>query len=127
MASAGWLLAGAIALSGCSSYPPLRIADGMPGAGTVLLPGVAFHPQTEYQCGPAALATVLAASQHAVTPEALAPRVFLPGRQGSLQLELLAATRREGRIPCVMERTPEALFDEVRDGRPARDPACAAS
>ena len=126
MASAGWLLVGAIALSGCSTYPPLRIADGMPGAGTVLAPGVPFHPQTDYQCGPAALATVLAASQHAVTPEALAPRVFLPGRQGSLQLELLAATRREGRIPYVVQRTPEALFDEVRDGRPARDPACAA-
>lgn len=114
------VLAAAISLSACAINPPLRVADAMPRAqsGTLLLADVPFHPQTELQCGPAALASVLGASGVAVTPEALAPRVFLPGRGGSLQLELVGAARRAGRIPYRVERTPEALLAELQAGRP---------
>ena len=114
-------LAVAAALSaGCAINPPLRVADAMPGRGGagVLLLDVPFHPQTKMQCGPAALATVLGASGVEVTPEALAPQVYLPEREGSLQLELVGATRRAGRIPYRMERTPEALLAELETGRP---------
>ena len=43
------------------------------------------------------MAGVLGASGVDIDPVTLTPQVFLPGRQGSLQIELLAATRRAGR------------------------------
>lgn len=77
-----------------------------------------FFPQAEYQCGPAALATVLVHSGIATTPEALAPEVYLPGRLGSLQLELQASARRAGRIPYTLAAGPEALLAELEAGHP---------
>ena len=113
--AAGVLLA-ALLLSGCSVNPAMRVADGV--SGPLVLGEVPFHPQTEYQCGPAALATVLGASGVAATPDALAPQVYLPGRKGSLQVELMSAARRAGRIPYVVDATPDAVLSELQAGRP---------
>lgn len=115
--AAGVLLA-ALLLPGCAVNPALRLSEAMPGAGTRVLGDVPFHPQTAFQCGPAALATLLGASGVAVAPEALARQVYLPGRQGSLQVELVAAARRAGRIPYVVDAAPEALLAELEAGRP---------
>lgn len=54
----------------------------------------------------------------ATTPDTLVPQVYIPGRQGSLQPELLAATRRAGRIPYLIEPVAPALLQEVAAGRP---------
>ena len=83
-----------------------------------LSPRVPFHPQTDYQCGPAALATVLGASGVKIAPDDLVSQVYLPGRKGSLQVELLAASRRAGRIPYPLPQQPEAIFAELQAGRP---------
>lgn len=113
------LLAGLVlACAGCAINPPLQLQGSIPAAGVDLSQRVPFHPQTEYQCGPAALAGVLGASGVPATPEGLAPQVYLPGRHGSLQVELLGATRRAGRIPYPVAKTPEALFAELQAGRP---------
>ncbi len=79
---------------------------------------VPFFPQTIHQCGPAALATVLNWSGATATPEELAPQVYIPGRQGSLALELVAATRRAGRMPYQLAPESGALFTELRAGTP---------
>lgn len=112
----GLLLGALLALGGCQNTLPLRM-PALP-AGGVELDQTPFFPQTAFQCGPAALATVLAASGVAVRPDDLAPQVFLPGRKGSLQLELIAATRRHHRIPYPLSPTPEALLAELHAGRP---------
>jgi tetratricopeptide (TPR) repeat protein len=52
------------------------------------------------------------------TPDDLAPQVLLPGRKGSLQLDLVGATRRQGRVPYVLPRDPSAILAEVSAGRP---------
>ncbi len=116
-AAAGLVLVAALLCAGCSIDPRWQLARGDAPAAPVLL-DVPFHPQTEYQCGPAALATVLGASGVATSPQALVPQVYLPGREGSLQLELVAATRRAGRIPYVLDREPDGLLAELHDGRP---------
>ena len=108
----GVLLSGIV---GCASLPVPRI-DGSALAPHVELSSVAFFPQEDHQCGPAALATVLNAAGAAVTPEALAAQVYLPARQGSLQLELLAATRRHARVPYVLEPKLDAVLHEVAGG-----------
>ncbi len=82
------------------------------------LTDVPFFPQTEYQCGPAALATLLADAGADVTADDLVDEVYVEGLHGSLQAELLGATRRHGFIPYVIEPDPAALVAEVAAGRP---------
>ena len=75
-----------------------------------------FFPQEEYQCGPAALATALKAVDIQVTPEQLKPEVYIPSRQGSLQIEMLAAARRHGALAVVIPAQLEAVLQEVAAG-----------
>jgi tetratricopeptide (TPR) repeat protein len=103
----------ALVLGGCAAAP--RPAQG-PVAGE--LTGVPFFPQRRYQCGPAALATVLVDAGVDTDPERLVPRVWLPGRRGSLQLELRAATRRAGRVPWELPADVDALARALEAGRP---------
>jgi tetratricopeptide (TPR) repeat protein len=116
--SAPVLAALAVALTGCAASPPL--ADGLPRAAprAIELDRTPFFPQEEYQCGPAALATLLVASGVDVTPESLAPEVYLPERHGSLSLELIGAARRHGRLPWVLATTADEMVDELEAGRP---------
>jgi len=85
---------------------------------TLELRDTPFFPQEDYQCGPAALATVLRASGVEVAPDALAPQVYLPKRHGSLQAELIGASRRQGRLAYVLPGTGQALLTELVEGRP---------
>ena len=82
------------------------------------LPDVPFFPQERYQCGPAALAMLLAADGAPVTAEALAAQVYLPAREGSLQAEMLGAARRHGRLAVVLPPRLDAVLAEVAAGRP---------
>ena len=109
------LLAG---LAGCAASPPL--ADGLsPQAPrSIELGATPFFPQEEYQCGPAALAMLLRASGVEVEPQALTPQVFIPGRLGSLQAELIGATRRHGRLPYPLAATADEMIAELAEGRP---------
>ncbi len=104
--------------SACSFNPPLDLTEILPGQPPVLLSSVPFYPQQQYQCGPAALAGVLGAAGVTTDPASLSSQVYLPGRQGSLQLELLAATRRAARIPYLAAGEPGALFAQLEAGRP---------
>lgn len=109
--------AGAAALlSACASTP--RLDAQWPQMRGLELTDTPFFPQEAFQCGPAALATVLGASEVAVAPEQLVPQVFIPGRKGSLQLELVAATRRHDRVPYILKPGIEAIFREIEAGTP---------
>lgn len=101
-------------LAGCGLVP-LRIEAP---AEPVELRDTPFFAQTEHHCGPAALATVLAAQGIAVTPEQLAPLIYTPGREGSLQAEMIAALRRYGRLPLRIAAQPEALIDALHAAYP---------
>ncbi|MDO8705273.1 MAG: PA2778 family cysteine peptidase [Sulfuricaulis sp.] len=115
----GFLLLAFLLATGCTTPQTDRIratADALPRP--VELTTVAFFPQEEYHCGPAALATTLNWAGVPVTPAELASQVYLPGRQGSLQLELIGAARRHGRIPYVLRPELESVFAEVAAGNP---------
>lgn len=118
-----WALALPVVLATGCVTAPLQYPNLAPAAGgearQVELSDTPFHSQTAYQCGPSALATLLQTSgvEHA-TPDTLAEQVYLPGRQGSLQTELIAATRRADRIPYRLKPRLEYLLDELRAGHP---------
>jgi len=113
----------AFLLSGCASLAPqtVELLDAGLPAGLperVELAAVPFFPQDEYQCGPAALATVLANAGVKVAPQDLVAQVYLPARQGSLQVEMLAAARRNGLVSYQLAPNHEALLRELAAGTP---------
>lgn len=79
---------------------------------------VPFFPQEQYQCGPASLAMLLQASGVSVGPEELVPRVFVPERQGSFQVEMLAAARAYGRVSMPIDPTLYSLIRWLDAGQP---------
>jgi tetratricopeptide (TPR) repeat protein len=83
-----------------------------------LIDSVAFYPQDQYQCGPAALAILLTHSNLSITPEELVDSVYVPDLKGSLQIEILAATRQRGRLAYELEPALKSLFKEVSSGHP---------
>jgi tetratricopeptide (TPR) repeat protein len=84
----------------------------------VELEAVPFYAQDEYQCGPASLAMVLEAGGKPIQPEALRPQVYIPDRQGSLQVEMLAATRRNGFVAVELNPKLSDLLAEIAAGNP---------
>ena len=114
-----WLVVGMLAfVSGCASDIRNMLSDLEQQRGDVELIQTPFYPQVTDQCGPSALAAILNSSGVTVTPEVLKSRIYIPGRQGSLQIELLAATRGYGRMPYLIDTDISALLSEVRGGRP---------
>lgn len=115
----GFFLIFILLATGCATPQSERLLAS-PSARTqpVELKAVPFFAQTQYQCGPASLAMVLNWAGIPVTPEELAPQVYLPERQGSLQVELLSAARRQGRVPYVLAPQLEAVVAEVAAGNP---------
>lgn len=110
----------AVALTACAGLQPLS-----PHTQSVLLEhkpieldSVPFYPQEEFQCGPAALATVLNHAGIKASPEDLVPQVYLPERKGSLQTEMLAATRRQGLLAYPIQPNVEGLLSALANNNP---------
>ena len=109
----------ALLAGGCATQTPALLAQ-RPAAlpDQVELVDTPFFPDDSHFCGPAALATSLSAAGLPTRPEALVGNVFLPGREGSLQIEMLAGARRSGAVAIPIPGTLEALFRELAAGHP---------
>ena len=119
-ALAGVLLC-ALLLSGCAAPPQVAALQRTWPAQLpphVLLDQVPFFPQDDRLCGPATLAMVAQAAGKQVTPAQLTSQVYLPGREGALQTEMLAAARRQGLVAYLLAPTLQALLTEVASGHP---------
>ncbi|MES2759982.1 MAG: PA2778 family cysteine peptidase [Pseudomonadota bacterium] len=116
---AGWLLALVLLLTGCATQTSALLADARADLPRqVELKATPFIAQERYQCGPAALAMSLRAAGFAVDAETLVPQVYLPARQGSLQVEMLAAARRNGAFSMAIAPRLDALVAELAAGNP---------
>ncbi|WP_342632011.1 PA2778 family cysteine peptidase [Marinobacter alkaliphilus] len=116
-------LLGLILLAGCASTPPWpETAAPAQQESTILdqalLNHVPFYPQEKYQCGPASLATMLNTQGLATDPEILKELVYLPGRQGSLQVEMVAGARSHDMVVYPLKPNLEAVLGEVNAGNP---------
>jgi len=108
-------------LTGCAATPQsdaLTQHISAAYAKPVELAQTPFFPQKEYQCGPAALATVMRAQGVDVTPDALTDEVYLPKRKGSLQIEMVTATRRHNLLPYILRPQLAEVLAEINAGRP---------
>jgi len=83
----------------------------------VELEKVPFYPQKKYQCGPSSLAMALTYSDMPITPEALESQVYTPSQKGSLQMAMIGATRRQGRIAYPIHGL-NSLWPELAAGHP---------
>lgn len=114
------LLAVAV-LAGCAStpqWPELRQPEAVNFQDRHLLTDVPFYPQEKYQCGPAALATMLNSQGHNTDPNTLVDEVYLPERQGSLKVELVAAARSHQLLVYPLDPQLTDLLTEVVAGNP---------
>jgi hypothetical protein len=108
----------ALLLSACAT-PQLEglknDRQGLPERAEV--PAVPFFSQEDNYCGPAALATTLAWSGLSVTQQEVAPVVYTPGREGTLQSDILAGARSYGRL-AVPVKDLYQLMAELGEGTP---------
>lgn len=107
-------------LAGCATPQMASLQQRWPEAlpAAAAIDNVPFYPQEDYQCGPAALAMAAGAAGTRLLPEDLLDQVYLPARQGSLQLEMLAAGRRHGLLSYRLKPGMASLLQEVAAGNP---------
>lgn len=108
-----------LTVTGCTSLGPAldpATLAGLPAR--VELERTPFFPQRDYQCGPAALATLLAADGVEIGPDELVAEVYLPARKGSLPAEMIAATRTRGRLPYRLPESLRAILELTAAGEP---------
>ncbi|SOB74912.1 Tetratricopeptide repeat-containing protein [Marinobacter sp. LV10R510-11A] len=102
-----------VILSGCASQPPWPDSFN-----TTTLIDVPFHPQEQYQCGPASLAMMLNTQDVEATPDELVSKVYLPQRKGALQVEMVAAARQYGMLVYPLAPELDDVLEEVKAGNP---------
>jgi len=119
---AGFLISSALFLSGCTSLSPQTLAlkeqrpTDLPSH--IELEQVPFVKQEDNFCGPSALAMVLNAEGINVSLDTLIQEVYLPGREGSLQVEMLAAVRRHGLVAYPLAPKFIDVLREIAAGMP---------
>ena len=104
-------------LGGCARTAVTLVDDaGLPASAELV--EVPFFPQDDYQCGPAALATMLSQRGLPATPEGLVGQVYIPQRKGSLQVEMVAAARSQGLLVYPLRPRLQDVLAEVAAGSP---------
>lgn len=112
------LLLGLLALLAACARAPVLPPETARLPERVELTGAPFYPQSAYQCGPAALATMLGQRGLDTSPGLLKDQVYLSGRKGSLQVEMVAAARRHGMLVYPLAPRLESVLAEVAAGNP---------
>lgn len=81
------------------------------------VPGVPFVNQKEGYCGPASLTMVLRWAGKSADVEQVASQMYTPGMKGSLQSDMIGASRRQGMMAMPIQGM-ENLLREVNAGHP---------
>ncbi|MGZ3713727.1 MAG: PA2778 family cysteine peptidase, partial [Bdellovibrionota bacterium] len=76
-----------------------------------------FIKQTENYCGPATLTMAMKHAGHMVSVEELASQVYTPGKKGTLQLDMMSASRRQGMLAVPIQGLSN-LLHELAAGHP---------
>lgn len=115
-AAAGLLLVLLVACSGQAVQVSPEVTNSLPPDFSI--EGLPFHPQVEDQCGPATLATMLAARGVQVDPQSLRGKLYIPGKGGTLTTEMEARARRYGLLVYRLEPQLGPLLQEIAAENP---------
>jgi tetratricopeptide (TPR) repeat protein len=121
LALAGFFLGAVLLLVGCATPPQLSALQRQWPAqlpAQVLLTQVPFFPDDDDLCGPSTLAALVQFAGKNASPAELTAQVYLPGRKGALQLEMLAAARRQALVAYPLAPSLQTLLAEVASGHP---------
>ncbi len=109
----------ALSMAGCVSADQFLTGEERPLSPNALyVKQVPFYPQTQYQCGPASLATVLNYWGRHVTPEQIAQEIYRPGMKGTLSLDLWQYAKAQDFQASVRQGSWELLETQVSRERP---------
>lgn len=106
-------------IAGCSTAGPFLTVEERPlSTNAIYVKEVPFYPQTQYQCGPASLATVLNYWGRHVTPEEIAQEIYRPQMKGTLSLDLWRYAKTQDLQASVQQGSWEFLEMQVGRERP---------
>lgn len=113
--------AGFFLLTGCQGTPQTdqlaqQIPTDLPLSHTI--ENVPFYAQEQYYCGPTTLAEVFNFYGETINADTIAPHIFIPEKQGSLQLEMITATRQYNFLPYSTRGTLTLLMQLVSSDIP---------
>lgn len=109
-----------VLLVGCQMPPQTRaLLDNRPAIKPhYQIQNVPFYPQQQFFCGPTTLAEVANYHQQSLNPFDIAPLTFVPGLEGSLQIEMVAATRQLGMVAYAQQGKLQQLLRLLADDIP---------
>jgi tetratricopeptide (TPR) repeat protein len=105
-------------LTGCAAPQTrgiLQQANTLPEQ--AFISDVPFYPQEKFYCGPASLAMMLNWAGIPANQEDIAKLIYTPGRQGTLPVDILSGSRRNGAL-AVEVNTLHDLLNEIAAGHP---------
>lgn len=107
-------------LSACQSAPQTQqiLAAKNSIAPKHEIMNVPFYPQEAFYCGPTTLAEVFNFHGADTSPQAIAPNLFVPELEGSLQLEMVSASRQQGLLSYAQKGNLPQLLGLIRDDIP---------
>jgi len=114
-------LASFLLLNGCATPPQTQQLMHNLSPATALaadIKNVPFYTQQAFYCGPTTLAEVFEYNDIKRLPEEIAPQLFIPKRKGSLQLEMVAATRQQGLLAYTERGNLKKLLYFVQNNIP---------
>jgi predicted double-glycine peptidase len=83
-----------------------------------MIQNVPFHPQEEYQCGPASLAGVLTYWNIMVSPEEIALEIYSKSVRGTLNIDMVLYVERRGLKARQYRGSLEDLKTKIDSGYP---------
>lgn len=119
--SVGCLVAATLLLlTGCQTpIQTQQLLDSPPRiAKQHLINNVPFYPQQQFFCGPTTLAEVAGFYGLQQSPEQIAPNTFIPELEGTLQIEMTAATRQLGLLAYAERSNMQQLLQLVAEDIP---------
>ncbi|WP_333607080.1 PA2778 family cysteine peptidase [Arsukibacterium sp.] len=117
---AGLLVCLLFALTACQTPPQTKALLATPPeiARAHQIAQVPFYPQQAFFCGPTTLSEVAGFYGLQASPDDIAPATFIPGLEGTLQIEMTAATRQLGLVAYEQRGTMSQLLSLVADNIP---------
>ena len=94
------------------------LAEKNHGFSQHLISNVPFYPQQAFFCGPTTLSEVLNFYGGTEAPEDIAGATFIPGLEGTLQIEMVASARQQGLLAYAQRGSLKQLLGLVQNDIP---------